>query len=78
MNQLNIRVTHSFEAALEELMRRRGLKSKSQAVRLAIAEALEREAGIRETPDFRSWIGLALVGPVNPAPRFTSDDDLWR
>ena len=27
--------------------------------------------------DFTSWIGLALKAPLNPQPRFSSDDDLW-
>ncbi len=27
--------------------------------------------------DFRSWLGLGLRAPMNPTPRFKSDDDLW-
>ena len=33
---------HEFEAALEELIQRRGLRSKSEAIRLAVREAAER------------------------------------
>ncbi len=28
--------------------------------------------------DFSTWIGLAKNVPVNPKPRFKSDDDLWK
>ena len=27
--------------------------------------------------DFRNWIGLGVAAPLNPAPRFASDPDLW-
>jgi hypothetical protein len=27
--------------------------------------------------DFRQWIGLGMAAPLNPAPRFASDRDLW-
>jgi hypothetical protein len=27
--------------------------------------------------DFQSWIGVAAKGPMNPNPRFTSEDQLW-
>jgi hypothetical protein len=27
--------------------------------------------------DFRSWIGIAAKGPMNPNPRFTNEDQLW-
>lgn len=77
MQQLNIRLSAASEAELRELMRRRGLRSKSEAIRLAVAEALARTADA-PAPDFRSWIGLARRLPLNPSPRFASDDDLWR
>lgn len=77
MEQLNVRVTPAFETALREFMRRRGLRSKSEAIRLAVAEALDRTADM-PAPDFRAWIGLARQAPLNPSPRFATDDDLWR
>ncbi len=77
MDQVNVRVTRGFLAALHELMRRRRVHSKSEAIRLAVAEALEHDAMVREAPVFDSWIGLALVAPLNPNPRFQSDTDLW-
>lgn len=39
MAQVNLHVTEEFEAALEALMRGRGLRSKSEAIRLAVREA---------------------------------------
>jgi hypothetical protein len=27
--------------------------------------------------DFRNWIGLGVAAPLNPAPRFACDRDLW-
>jgi hypothetical protein len=76
MKQLNLNVTEEFERDLRRFMRRRGIAKKSEAVRLAL-----HEATLRESPkvdyDFRSWLGMALKGPLNPKPRFKSEDDLW-
>lgn len=77
MAQLNVHVTPEFEEALMRLVRLRKLGSKSEAVRVAVRETLERETQRAGTPDFRSWIGAALRAPLNPKPRFRSDDDLW-
>lgn len=77
MSQLNIHLTPDFEAALNKLMRVRGLKTKSEAVRLAIQETLERETRVRNTLDFTEWIGLGNRAKPNPHPRFRSHDDLW-
>lgn len=39
MPQINLHVSAEFEASLETLMRHRGLRSKSEAIRLAVQEA---------------------------------------
>ena len=39
MPQINLHVGAEFEASLETLMRHRGLRSKSEAIRLAVQEA---------------------------------------
>ncbi|GAA4409538.1 ribbon-helix-helix protein, CopG family [Quisquiliibacterium transsilvanicum] len=39
MPQINLHVSAEFEASLEALMRHRGLRSKSEAIRLAVQEA---------------------------------------
>jgi Arc/MetJ-type ribon-helix-helix transcriptional regulator len=77
MAQLNVHVTPEFEEALARLVRLRKLASKSEAVRVAVRETLERETQRAGGPDFRSWIGAARKVPLNPRPRFRSDDDLW-
>ncbi|MBI5478797.1 MAG: hypothetical protein HY906_08080 [Deltaproteobacteria bacterium] len=76
MGQLNINMTPEFEAAIQRVMRARGLKTKADAVRLAVQEAAERVSP-PEATEFSSWIGIARSAPENPNPRFTSDDALW-
>ena len=78
MGQININVTPAFEAALERLMRLRGIHSKSQAIRDAVAESAERATSAAPVEDFSAWIGAALMAPLNPSPRFAGHDDLWR
>lgn len=57
MSQLNIHLTPAFEEKLRRFMRARGIKSKSEAVRIAVEEGLERE--IPQRVDFREWVGMA-------------------
>ncbi|HBL30046.1 MAG TPA: hypothetical protein DD490_24675 [Acidobacteria bacterium] len=77
MSQINVHLTSEFEQALAEFMQLRQIKTKSDAIRAALKEALERARRHREAPDFSRWVGLGLQEPENPAPRFRSDDDLW-
>lgn len=77
MAQLNMHVTPEFNEALAELMRERGLKTKSEAIRVAVQEAVARLRGSRRAPDYREWIGVGLAVPPNPNPRFPSHDELW-
>jgi hypothetical protein len=77
MGQLNINLTPAFEETLLRYMQVRGIRSKSEAVRIAIQEGLERSVADQPKVDFGSWLGSALGAGENPAPRFNSDDDLW-
>ena len=78
MAQINIHVQPGFAADLETLMTLRGLRTKSEAIRLAVREAVERLTRARSSAsDFRSWKGEALKAGAHSAPRFQSDDDLW-
>lgn len=77
MSQLNIHLTPDFDAALTKLMRVRGLRTKSEAVRLAVQETLERESRVRKVLDFAELRGLANKAKLNPHPRFPTHDDLW-
>lgn len=75
--QVNLHTTPAFEAALAKLMELRGLRTRSEAIRVAVEEAAERAEHACRRADFASWLGASLVGPENPEPRFHSDDDLW-
>ncbi len=77
MAQLNIHLNADLEENLARLVRLKGLRSKSDAVRIAVKEAVERETRMRTTVDFGQWIGLALKAPINRKPRFQTDDDVW-
>jgi len=77
MSQINVHLTADFEQALAELMRLRQIKTKSDAIRAAVQETLDRERRRKVTPDFSRWVGLGTKAPENPSPRFRSDDDLW-
>ena len=78
MSQLNIHMTPEFEEALSEYMKLKRVRTKSDAVRLAVQEAVERERRLKIVPDFSRWMDLARSVPENPRPRFRSDDDLWK
>lgn len=75
--QLNLHLTPEFERDLAEMQRLRGLKSKSETIRVAVREGVARAVAARPTPNFASLIGLAKAGPENPNRRFLRDDDLW-
>lgn len=78
MTQLNIHMTTKFEQNLRTLMKIRHIETKSEAVRIAILEALERATQQPEPADFSVWLGLAKQVPTNTKLRFKSDDDLWK
>ena len=77
MGQLNIHMTPKFESMLGELMRVRGIATKSEAVRVAVEETLAAATRAKAPVDFTQWIGLANKAQENPDRRFFSDDDLW-
>jgi hypothetical protein len=78
MGQLNLNLKPEFEEQLRAFMQLRGISNKSEAVRIAIREGLEAARRSAAGPlDFRKWIGLGRRAPLNPRPRFRSDDELW-
>lgn len=77
MGQLNIHMTTKFENTLRRYMKRRGFHTKSEAIRTAVKEGLEQVTQKSTVADFTTWIGLGNAVPVNPHPRFASDDELW-
>jgi hypothetical protein len=76
MKQLNLNVTPEFERDLKLFMRRKGIKRKSDAIRTALREFAERER-VKSDCDFHSLLGIGLKTPVNPNPRFKTEDELW-
>jgi len=77
MAQININLTPAFEENLARYMQIRGIRSKSEAIRIAVQEGLERSIAGQSEVDFTSWVGSALGEGESVAPRFSSDGDLW-
>lgn len=77
MSQLNLHMTVAFEQELKKLMQVKAIKTKSEAIRMAVKESLERATYQNKKFDFSKWQGLATQTPINPNPRFSSDDELW-
>lgn len=75
MRQLNLNVTEEFERDLRRFMRQKGITKQSEAIRQAMREAAAKAS--TSHCDYRSWLGLGLKAPLNPKPRFRSEDELW-
>ena len=71
---MNLHITPEFERELETVMRLRGLKSRSEAVRQAVHDAAQVAAA---KPTMREWLerahGISAEGAL---PAF-DDDELW-
>jgi Arc/MetJ-type ribon-helix-helix transcriptional regulator len=79
MSRISVELTPELEQALSEYMKLRHIGEEAEAIRAAVAEAAEQARQHQaQAPDFSAWIGLGLRAPLNPNPRFRSDDDLWR
>jgi hypothetical protein len=78
MAQLNINLTPEFEQALERLMKRRGISTKSEAVRIAVLEAAERHRVRGRADAFQRLLGAGLRAPLRSKPKFKSEADLWK
>lgn len=78
MTQLNIHLTSSFESNLRKFMKLRHIKTKSEAIRIAIKEGVERASAYSSPTNFSDWLGFANQVPVNKNVKFSSDNDLWK
>ncbi|MCC6273619.1 MAG: hypothetical protein IT572_09170 [Deltaproteobacteria bacterium] len=58
-------------------MKQKGFSQKSEAIRQALEESVQRLKAQKKKTDFRSWLGMALKTPLNPKPRFKNEDELW-
>jgi hypothetical protein len=76
MKQLNLNVTPEFERDLKLFMKRKGIRRKSDAIRTALRELAEPAATDSDC-DFRALLGIGLKAPLNPHPRFKTEDELW-
>ena len=77
MSQLNVNLDQATEENLRQLMRLRAIRTKSDAVRVALAEAVERATLGRTTVKYAEWLRLGTRVPLNPSARFAGHDDLW-
>ena len=78
MPQLNLNLTQEFSRNLILLMRALKVRTKSEAIRIAVADCLARHVDKSQQRDFTSWLGLAAGGKSMSEWRFKSDDDLWQ
>ena len=78
MGQFNMNIAPEFEKTLEEFMRVRKIKTKSEAIRTAVEEGLSHAKRSAQTTDFEQWLGLGLSEAPNPTPLFSSDSELWK
>jgi hypothetical protein len=76
MGQLNIHMSPAFEQKLKRYMKVRQIKTKSDAVRTAVDEALEL-AQKRPTVNLRDLFGAARQLPQRPRKSWLKEDDLW-
>jgi hypothetical protein len=74
MAQLNLHTTPEFESQLAMLMRLRSIPSKSEAIRVAVAEQAKAAQMSQPRRDFSALVGL--IKPKQRA-RFENDDALW-
>ncbi len=74
MAQINLHTTPEFEQQLGVLMRLKSISTKSEAIRLAVAEQAKAAQLSQRRRDYS-----ALIGMIKPeqAGRFASDDALW-
>ncbi len=77
MAQLNLNMTEQFKKDLEKYMKKRGLKTKSDAIRAALREIVISISAVQET-DFDSWLGAGLKAETKTRRKFKTEDDLWK
>lgn len=76
--QLNILLDSELKKQISELMRTHKLRKKSDAIRLAVSEAINRLTFGQGVASLRSSLGVALsVGKINNRNKFKTHDDLW-
>jgi hypothetical protein len=74
MAQINLNTTPEFERQLATLMRLKSIPTKSEAIRMAVAEQAKAAQMSQRRRDFSALVGI--LKPEQPA-RFADDDALW-
>jgi len=77
-SQLNLHMTPGFDKALAKFMRLKGIRTKSEAIRIAVQEGIERLTNRGKGTDFNTWIGAGTSAPLNLKRRFRDSADLWK
>jgi Arc/MetJ-type ribon-helix-helix transcriptional regulator len=86
MPQLNMHLTPAFRRDLAQFMRLRKIESKSEAIRVAVEEALAAEkkkaaqaiADAKQREAIQGLLGLAKTwGPPDPNPKFLDDEEMF-
>jgi Arc/MetJ family transcription regulator len=78
MAQLNIHLDEALEANIRRFMRLSGIRTKSDAVRVALEEGVQRARRGAGRTEYREWLGLGTRAAPSNRVRFRSEDDLWR
>jgi len=76
MAQINLHTTPEFEADLAALMKARGIKTKSEAIRILVREAAAKCKPPARKPDLRPLIGLIDRLPGGRMSAKTSEEIL--
>jgi metal-responsive CopG/Arc/MetJ family transcriptional regulator len=76
MSQLNLHMTPEFSRKLARFMKLRGIATKSEAVRTAIGEAVER-AEAKPPTNWQEMRGIAAKYPHAPRKDWLTEDELW-
>lgn len=77
MAQMNINLSPEFQENLAAFMRLRGLHSKSEGVRVAVREALDRETARMPKVDWTRLIGWANQLPEGREAKSLDEDAIW-
>ena len=77
MAQINLILTPEFEKDLMRYMKLKGFSQKSEAIREALHEAVEKAKSQKQGHNFKRWRAMALKAPLNSKPKFKTHDDLW-
>ncbi len=76
MKQLNLQLSKDFLRDLKNFMELGGIRTKSEAIRVAVKRALAELSAQNKSSDFRGLLGRALKAPLR-TPRFKDEDSLW-